>query len=212
MRGLSVAALAACLLTIAFTGLNNAQAQRQRTVREAQLMPSMREQAVDAGVRFRPTSAAARAATARRLGVTSASPEQMGDTFTVTPRIPFVADRAAMKTWMTSLDSAFDTTGRLQGQTNLDSDVTVRIYNAGNRRFLVECAVSSVTPLTFRMLSVEANSSSSSMADVTPVNGRISFVTHQIWDDALFGVQPTPNLLQLYGWYFTGCEFTALPN
>lgn len=211
MRGSSLAALAACLLTITLIGVADAQRQRQ-TTREVELMSSMRAQPVQASLRFRATSAASRAAAARRLGVTSAGPDQMGDSFLVTPRNPFIADRAAMKTWNTSLDAAYDTTGPFQGYTSLSSDVNVRIYNAGNHRFLVECTVEASSPLVFRMLSVEAFSSQNALADVSPSNGRISFVTHHIWDDAQIGIRPTASQQTYHSWYLTGCEFTALPT
>lgn len=211
MRGSSLAALAACLLIITGIGAADAQRRRQAT-REVELTPSMRAQPVEAAVHFRATSPAARAAAAQRLGVTSSGPEQMGDSFVLTPRNPFIADRASMKTWNTSLDAAYDTTGYFQGFTSLGSDVSIRVHNAGNHRFLVECAVTSSSPLVFRMVSVEANTNSGSVADVSPSNGRISFVTHHIWSSGMIGISPTASQQTYHSWSLTGCEFTALPT
>jgi hypothetical protein len=175
-------------------------------------MPSMRAQPVEAAVRFRATSPAARAAAAQRLGVTSSGPEQMGDSFIVTPRVPYVEGRATMKTWHTALDANYDTTGVVQGFTALGSDVSFRVTNAGNHRFLVECSVSSSSPLVFRMISVDATGSDAGFADVAPSNGRISFVTHHIWNTGLIGISPTASQQTVHAWYLTGCEFTVLPT
>jgi hypothetical protein len=208
MRKAIIAALVAPLLLLGFVEQTVAQQRGNPAVRAAPVPPPL-----DSQVRFRPRNAAERAAAASRLGA-RVTAVQLGAAFSITPRAPFIADRVAMQTVWMSLDARFDTTGRLQGRTNLGSDVQFWIANTANHRFLIDCSVSTLAPLPIRMIAVGGGSGNQAIiSDVHPSAGRVSFVTQNIPTQALISLSmPAPaNTQDIYAWDFMGCEVTPLP-
>jgi hypothetical protein len=135
------------------------------------------------------------------------------EAFAVTPREPYIADRAALRTLATDIELDAGTSGYLSGWTQDISVVAVRIHNGEGRRLLAECTVGGSAGTSFEMRHMAGNNAQVVQPSLHPDSaGRISLITHPIGQDALVVIHPSSGTPDFTSWWFAGCEFTPLPD
>jgi hypothetical protein len=148
----------------------------------------------------------ARLATLRRVGAERVRPGDLGPSFSLTPRDPFVPGRGFFMTNRTDLDSEAGATGRFDGYYNAGSAFFLVVEGLANNKLLVDCAVAGIynspTLWDFHIGLSDVPAGQAYLYD-----GFVSFVTPRLHGTATITLQNS----QAH-WRLTGCEITPLPG
>jgi hypothetical protein len=148
----------------------------------------------------------ARLATLRRVGAERVRPGDLGPSFSVTPRDPFVPGRGFLMTNRTDFDSEAGATGRFDGYYNAGSAFFLVIEGLANNKLLVDCAVvGTINSPTLWDFHIGLSDTPAGQAFL--YDGFVSFVTPQLNGTATITLQNS----QAH-WRLTGCEITPLPG